>query len=412
VTKEFDIPDFAYYATVEFLLYEIDDWGAKDRSKNKFYVKIGATSFNLDTFEDEDSKFHPGNSKSGFKAGIKWKRQALTAAANFGYNEKFKDQIHKVSIKVPKPYFKNGKLNIQFDVSLMDTIDQVSAGVDEFRITAHPRRCKDTKRKTAEKDGKAARNAKIEKKKEAAKKGKSTKTKSKKSKKSKKNSPQRNRARVHKNGKRALEDGEQLDFEDDYDDELDPDSLEGVSADGTSTPVDCRVAFAYHSSKISGSFKNILGLREKFLYHDDDISWGWSNGPLASSNYGYSMDMFVAGESGVAVGKLTVEYDGSEATISVDARDRLWLKEINAYVGHSRLPIAESGELTIDPAEYPIAYERLALSRTFTVEDLNDEPLYVIAQATVCGVFPTEDSQDKGSEGAKWSLGGVLKNLV
>jgi len=299
-------------------------------------------------------------------------------------------------------------------VSLMDTIDQVSAGVDEFRITAHPRRCGDAKRKNDKKEGKKAAKAKIAKNKKE-KKAKSSKDKSKKDKSKKDKSKKeitRTRARTNKkNKKRGLE-GEDLDFEG-ADEEFDPKLIEDANADGPSTPVECRVAFAYHSSKISESFKNILGLREKFMYNDDDISFGWSNGPLASSNYGYSMDMFVEGLPGVAVGKVSVEYDGSEATVSVEAGERLWLKEINAYVGHSRLPMTDAGELTIDPADYPVAYERLSLSRTFTVEELNDEPLYVIAQTTVCGVFPKEESEGSEDGGAKkWSLGGVLKNLV
>jgi hypothetical protein len=381
VEKVFDIPDFANHVTIEFLLYEFDDWGAVDRSQNRFYVKIGSSSFNLDAFEDEDGKFSPGNYKSGFKAGIKWRRQALTTATNMGYNAEHKDQVHKVILKVPKTYFEDGKLSLQFDVSLMAEIDQVSAGVDDLRITAQARECSKTKRKNAKKEGEKSAS-----KKSATKKSKkSTTKKSKKSttKKSKKSKKTKQLKKIRRTLDLQQGDAADISVEDllARDPSFDP-----------SAPVDCRIAFGYHSSKTSQSMKDILGLSKKFYYRDDDISWGWSNGPFTSSNYAYSMDLFApskeTGEPAVLVGRMSIEYDGNEATVSIDAGDGIWLKETNAYVGHSRLPVTEAGALTIDPAQYPVAFERQAMSRTFTVEELEDEPLYVIAQATVCGVFP------------------------
>jgi hypothetical protein len=101
VTKVFEVPEFTHYVTVEFLLFEIDDWGAKNRNMNKFFLEVGDKRFDLETFEDEDNKFHPGNTKKGWKNGIRWKRQALTGATNMGYNNKHKDQIHKVDVKIP-----------------------------------------------------------------------------------------------------------------------------------------------------------------------------------------------------------------------------------------------------------------------------------------------------------------------
>jgi hypothetical protein len=385
VSKVFDIPDFAFFLTVEFLLYEIDDWGAVDRNRNKFYVKIGDQSFNLETFEDDDNRFGPGNFKKGYKAGITWKRQALTQATNLGFNPNYNDQIHQVTIKVPKKYFKDGKLSLQFDVSLMEDISRVSAGVDEFRITAQPRKCKATKRMNDKKDGQKAVKAK----------------KAKKKQKVQHNSGSKKRGKRKR--KRNLEDGDdrglEAEFEDDYDDE---EQVIPENGDDSSSPVECRVAYGFHSSKISTSFKEILDLSEAFLYNNDDISWGWSNGPLASSNYAYTMDMYSQGSGdrpGAVVGKMTVEYDGDEATVSIDAGERLWLKETNAYVGHSRLPMTEGGALTIDPEHYPIAHHRMSMSRTFTVADLEDEPIYVIAQTTVCGIFPTEDAHHAGVRG-------------
>jgi von Willebrand factor type D domain len=386
VKKEFDIPEFAWYVTIEFLLLEIDDW-ARSRSDNKFYVTINDKQFHLETFEDDDSMFSPGNFKSGYKSAIKWKRQAITHAANLGYNEKFKDQIHKVTILVPKSEFTRGKLKLEFDVTLMEDITQVSAGVDELRIVAMPRRCEDAKRKKDEKDGKERRRD------------------------SKSGSDSDDRRLVSSGAASSStlseSDGDSLDNEGDFLGELNNEpALDQI--DDTSTPVECRVAFGYHSAKLSGSFRDILGLSSGFEYRNQDISWGWSNGPLAATNYAYSMELYTAGndkagEASISVGKMTVEFDGEEAVVSMEAGDRLWLKETKAYVGHTRIPVSEEGMLTIDPEQYPISYDRMATTRTFAVGKLGDKPIYAIAEATVCGVFPS-DPELSSSVGVRGSI--------
>jgi von Willebrand factor type D domain len=371
VKKEFDIPGFAHYVTIEFLLLEIDDW-ATSRSTNKFYVTINDKQFHLDTFEDDDSMFAPGNFKSGYKNAIKWKRQAIAHAANLGFNAKFKDQIHKVTIMVPKTEFPRGKLRLEFDVSLSEDINQVSAGVDELRIVAMPRLCEDTKRKKCEKEGQDRRRGGS-------------------------NSGSDSNDRRLDSGSASSTASSESDLLDNDGDHLgefdDAPALDQV--DASSTPVECRVAFAYHSPKVSGSFRDVLGLTSGFEYSNQDISWGWSNGPLAATNYAYSMELYAAGvdragEPSVSVGKMTVEFDGEEAVVSMEAGDHLWLKETKAYVGHTRIPLSEEGMLTIDPEHYPISYDRMAMSRTFAVGQLGDKPIYVIAQATVCGMYPSD----------------------
>jgi len=409
-SKDFEVPNWTFYLTVEFLLLEIDDWGAQDRYQNKFYVTIGGKHFHLDTFEDEDSNFHPGNYKSGFKSGIYWKRQALTRATNLGFNKDHKDQIHKVIIKVPQCYFQNGKVNIGFYVKLMDDKDVVSAGVDKLKITAHPRKCRDVhnfeKMKRKWQDHARKEQAKHA----AAAQGK----------KKKQHGIQRNNAKVNNGGKmqkkqkknkknkknmmrRALE-------EEDDDDEQGEEILSSMELDDSSQ-VECRAAFGYHS-KLSQSFKK-LGFTEELEYDGSDITWGWSNGPFSSSNYAYTFDVYAQGDaddSMTPVGAMSVGYDGKEAVVTLDAGEGLWLKEVQAYVGSSRLPLDEDGSETIDPDDYPIMHERMSLSRSFVVADFEDDPIYVVVEATVCGVF--QKGQEKPEGGVFARLSRAARDLL
>jgi hypothetical protein len=166
-----------------------------------------------------------------------------------------------------------------------------------------------------------------------------------------------------------------------------------------STPVKCADAFGYHSDKVSTSFKD-MGFAPQ-LYDNNDISWGWSNGPLASSNFAYTLDLYADGLSGnvdgkgTVVGTMSVAYDGKEVTVTVDAGERLWLKEVHAYVGNEPLPKDNNNAATIDPSQFPVVHKRMALSRSFSVENFEGRPIYVVTHATVCGVYEEDDSEEQ-----------------
>lgn len=358
--KDFNIPSFAYYVTMEFLLYEIDNWAVQDRRYNRFFIKVGDKKFHLDTFEEEDSSFGPGKTKSGFKSGIVWKREALAQGTDFGYNQNHKDQVHKVSVKIPPSYFENGTLEIELDVTLMADQNQVSAGVDELRITAHPRKCRDMFAQPKLEDS--------------------------------------------EEGSRTPPKEDMLD--NDTESESVDEQPSSASMD-PSSPVECRVAFAHHNSRVSQSFQE-LSFTDKVEYEGSDVTWGWSNGPLASSNYAYTFEMYTKGgaETMTPVGSLTLGYDGEEAVVTLDAAEGLWLKEIQAYVGTAPLPLSADGIETIDPTEYPIAHQRMSLSRSFVVTDFEDGPVYVVAEATVCGVF----SETREQTDTDTPLGGLVQS--
>lgn len=171
---------------------------------------------------------------------------------------------------------------------------------------------------------------------------------------------------------------------------------ETAEADG---PVKCATAFGYHSDKLSNRLKD-MGM-SPMVYEGNDITWGWSNGPFTSSNFAYSMDLLAEFDGvGKSVGSMSVAYDGEEAVVTVEAGDRLWIKELHAYVGTEPLPKNADGTPIADPAEFPIIHKRMSLSRTFNVENFHGEPAYVVTHATVCGVFTEEDAKDemKGKE--------------
>ena len=166
----------------------------------------------------------------------------------------------------------------------------------------------------------------------------------------------------------------------------------GQSADeaenGTSPDVTCMPAFGYHSSKKSLSFED-LGIAPQ--WHDGfDITWGWTNGPLDQSNYAYSLNLYAqspgSASDALEVGVVTVGYDGEEAIVTIDAGDGLWLKEVHAYVGTSRLPLSEDGSEVIDPSQHPVVNRRMSTSRTFVISGFNGESVYAVIHATVCAL--------------------------
>jgi hypothetical protein len=160
----------------------------------------------------------------------------------------------------------------------------------------------------------------------------------------------------------------------------------------------CVAAFGYHSEKTSTSFKD-LGFNP--TYNGTDISWGWSNGPLATSNFAYTFDLYAAGSK---VGTMIVVYDGEEASVTIDMGERLWLKDIHAYVGNDVLPKDESGYAIADPTKFPIIHERMSLFRSFTVDNFDGKPVHVVVHASVCGIHaedakPAEEVAPKGVAG-------------
>ena len=75
--------------------------------------------------------------------------------------------------------------------------------------------------------------------------------------------------------------GKKHDFEDASDRDLENILLATHAEDTESFSVVCQITYGYHSNKLSSTFED-LGFADK-EYHENDISWGWRSGPLASS---------------------------------------------------------------------------------------------------------------------------------
>lgn len=125
--------------------------------------------------------------------------------------------------------------------------------------------------------------------------------------------------------------------------------------------------------------------------------WGWTNGPLAASPTPYTFDLIAgAGQckGGTKVGTMTVAYDGSKATVTMQTSGTnpssglpYKLQETHLYVGSAPLA-TNNGEYTVAPGQYPTIHGELkgVSSDSYTVTGLSG-PIHVVAHATVSG-FP------------------------
>jgi hypothetical protein len=133
VRKTFVVPTNAQSVTVEFLLYEIDNWLHCD----KLTILIGNKRLDLKQFYSEDIYDNPNNIEEGRKGGIMWSRHSVVPARNVAFNSRFKDQIHKVDMTIPANYFSEGELEFAVRVTMNNGVDDASAGIDNLKVTAH-----------------------------------------------------------------------------------------------------------------------------------------------------------------------------------------------------------------------------------------------------------------------------------
>jgi hypothetical protein len=138
--KTFTVPTDAQFLTLEFDFYEIDSWD-KDNGEGPdcFYAYIDAvrrTKLDFGAFDSVDDE----GLSTGETDGISWQRRskARPAAVCFGAaDSSFNDQIHHVKATIPKEFFKNGELYVEFYALLSGGLNDESAGVDNIKITAH-----------------------------------------------------------------------------------------------------------------------------------------------------------------------------------------------------------------------------------------------------------------------------------
>jgi hypothetical protein len=116
--------------------------------------------------------------------------------------------------------------------------------------------------------------------------------------------------------------------------------------------------------------------------------WGWTNGALDAGSYSFQL-WAGAGQcdtsKGTLVGTVTVNYEGSTATVAFSTTGGYKMVETHLYVGSEILPM-NNGAYTVAPGQYPDISEFAngVTSDSYTVTGLNG-PIYVVAHATVSG---------------------------
>lgn len=153
--------------------------------------------------------------------------------------------------------------------------------------------------------------------------------------------------------------------------------------------VTCQSTFAYFNSEISTCFED-MGYLDRF---------GWSNGLLSPSEEPYAMSLYSKGSgpcgAGNMVGSVVVRHRGGGVDVTFETSEGFTLKETHTYIGKTWLPnLAEYGS-------YPLVHTR-PLEKSDHVHALvtNDEPVVVVAHATVCGVFPPSAESHGSVRGA------------
>ncbi|MCK4478501.1 hypothetical protein KAU88_08265 [Candidatus Bathyarchaeota archaeon] len=121
----------------------------------------------------------------------------------------------------------------------------------------------------------------------------------------------------------------------------------------------------------------------------DFKNWGWSNGPLAPGSY--TFDVWAGAAKcdlgkGTLVGNVTIDYDGSTATVTYMMHTSWTMQNTQLYVGSEPLPRDSQGEYTVAPGQYPYIHAGIsAVSDTYTVSGLSGD-IYVVAHADVLEV--------------------------
>lgn len=118
----------------------------------------------------------------------------------------------------------------------------------------------------------------------------------------------------------------------------------------------------------------------------DFNNWGWSNGPLGPGSYEFDIYAGAAKcniRKGTLVGTLTIDYDGSTATVTYTMVADYMMQRTHLYMDGEPLP-RNGGEYTVSPGQYPYIHDPVVdpASDTYTVSGLSGN-IYVVAHADV-----------------------------
>ncbi len=147
----------------------------------------------------------------------------------------------------------------------------------------------------------------------------------------------------------------------------------------------CETAFAYGETTFVD-----LGLTA--------ARWGWEVGPFSAGDFSTPLYAGAGGnnlEHGTEVGMLNVHYDGSTLQVDYELAPEYTLAETHLYAGADTVT-------TIAPGQFGNTHEELSgSSDSFTLSELNGEPLYIVAHAVVCGAgLASNDDGDSSDDDA------------
>lgn len=157
----------------------------------------------------------------------------------------------------------------------------------------------------------------------------------------------------------------------------------GCDYGSSSNEITCETAFA------SGD-TCFLDIDEDNDGKGDFNRWGWTLGPLSAGSYLF--DIYAgAGQcdttKGTFAGTLTLNYDGSVATVIYDMAGGFTMDETQLYVGNEILARDVNGEYTVAPGQYGNIHDLTdAGSDIFVIENLSGD-IYVVAHSVTCGEY-------------------------
>ncbi len=134
-------------------------------------------------------------------------------------------------------------------------------------------------------------------------------------------------------------------------------------------------------------------------------NWGWTNGEYGVGNHELQLWAGVGNndfDNGTQVGKVTVNYGGSQVTVTYEVYAGYAIQEAHLYIGQGELPVLPHGNPTNAPGQFP--YKDYELSddgkiATFVISDIDFDKFYVAAHAVVCGNFDSGNNENESGEG-------------
>lgn len=151
-----------------------------------------------------------------------------------------------------------------------------------------------------------------------------------------------------------------------------------------------RLSYAYHDDH-SDCFKDIRRANAKYYPQGNGTwknfqLWGWRNGDLDPGTY--TMDLWAQVQGcnptdGTLVGEVTIDFDGSNATITYEVDPAYTLISTYLYAGKKRLP-KKWGNYYVLPWFYPNKHYQInSTTDTYNISGITGNKFYVIASALV-----------------------------